>query len=263
MTHFARTLQLLGPEQLERLQSATVAVFGLGGVGSYAVENLARAGVGRLRLIDFDTVKPSNINRQLFALHSTVGRAKVAVARERVLDINPGCAVEVFEEFAGEENLETLLDRSPRTEVVVDAIDSLSPKVHLLAEAHGRGLPVVSSMGAAGALDPAMVRVGDLSETRMCPLARLLRKRLHRRGIFTGIRCVYSIERRTVGEPPSVRGDQTLERGRVRTPLGSISYMPALFGLLAASEAVRTVIGGPETTGALGSSGMREAPPTR
>jgi tRNA A37 threonylcarbamoyladenosine dehydratase len=244
MTHFTRTLQLLGPEQFERLRGSTVAVFGLGGVGSYAVENLARAGIGRLRLIDFDVVKPSNINRQLFALHSTVGRSKAEVARERVLDINPVCEIEALGDFAGEENLEELLELRPRANVVVDAIDSLSPKLHLLAESRERALPVVSSMGAAGGLDPSMVRVGDLSETRVCPLARLLRKRLHRRGIYTGIRCVYSTEQPAVGEPIPVVEEETLERGRVRTPLGSISYMPALFGLLAAAEVVRLVTDG-------------------
>lgn len=248
---FERTELLLGTEALARLQAAHVVVAGLGAVGSYAAEALARAGVGRLRLVDFDTVHPSNVNRQLYALGSTLGRPKAEVAAERVRDIHAGCAVEPLQLFVGPDTVGCVLAGEP--DALVDAIDSVNPKVLLLREAAVRGLFTVSSMGAATRLDPSAVRVGDISETERCPLARFIRKRLRREGVPSGIRCVYSVEspRRPArparpepgahGPARDVRG--VARAGRPRTPLGSVSYMTGLFGLIAAGEVIRRLAG--------------------
>jgi len=243
VNRFARTKQLLGREGFERLARARVAVFGLGAVGSYAVEALARAGVGHLRLVDFDEVNASNINRQLYALSSTVGRPKVDVARERVLDINPECVVDARRVFVDGTTLPGLLEGP--LDAVVDAIDSVAPKIHLLREAFTRGLFVVSSMGAATRLDPSAVTVVDISQTRVCPLARFIRKRLHRFGIAQGVRCVFSPEPPR-NKLPAVEEDVEVTpqtRGRKRRPIGSISYVTGVFGLYAAGEVIRHVLG--------------------
>jgi len=241
MRWFARTEQLLGVEGLARLAGARVGVFGLGGVGSFAVEALARAGVGHLRLVDYDCVNPTNLNRQLFALHSTVGRPKVELAEARVRDINPQCQVDARQVFINGETIQGLLE--PELDLVVDAIDSLSSKVILLAAGVGQGLKVVSSMGAGGRLDGGQVLCGDLDETRVCPLARVVRQRLHRLGVRTGIRCVYTLEPalNTLPHDPGDAGEH-LGEGRPRTPIGTISYMPALFGLRVAQEALAMLL---------------------
>jgi tRNA threonylcarbamoyladenosine dehydratase len=244
MSRFARTGRLLGPEGLARLAHARVLVAGLGAVGSYAVEGLARAGVGRLRLVDFDRIRPSNLNRQLYALESTLGLLKTDAAAARVRDIHPGCVIESDPLFIDRDTAAELC--AEPYDAVVDAIDSLGPKVALLEAAARRGLFVVSAMGAATRTDPAAVRVGDLSDTDACPLARLVRKRLRARGIVTGIRCVYSLE---PARPP--RTDAPAEpaepeepaRGRTRTPLGSLSTLTGIFGLIAATEVLRHLAG--------------------
>ena len=243
MRWFARTEQLLGPDGMDRLASARVAVFGLGGVGSFAVEALARAGVGHLRLIDYGVVDPSNINRQLFALHSTVGRPKVELATERILDINPDCRVDARQAFVNPGTVDTLLE--PELDLVLDAIDSLSSKVLLMESCVRLGIPVLSSMGAGGRVDGAQAEVADLDQTRICPLARLVRQRLHRRGIRTGIRCVYSAEpaRNVLPHDPQDVGEH-FGTGRKRMPIGTISYMPALFGLRLAQEAIGSLLEG-------------------
>ena len=241
MRWFARTEQLLGVEGLERLAQARVAVFGLGGVGSFAVEALARAGVGHLRLVDYDCTNITNINRQLFAVHSTLGQSKVALASARVLDINPACQVDARQVFINPETVGALLE--PGVDVVVDAIDSLSSKVELLEACVSRGLRVVSSMGAGGRMDGDQTFCGDLDETRICPLAKVVRQRLHRRGIRTGIRCVYSLEPalNTLPHDPRDVGEHQ-GTGRPRTPIGTISYMPALFGLRVAQEVISLLL---------------------
>jgi tRNA A37 threonylcarbamoyladenosine dehydratase len=241
MRWFARTEQLLGVAGLQKLAEARVAVFGLGGVGSFVVEALARAGVGHLRLVDYDCTNATNINRQLFALHSTLGQPKVALAAARVLDINPACQVEARQEFINAESLPGLLE--PELDLAVDAIDSLSSKVLLLEACVAKGLPVVSSMGAGGRMDGGQVLCGDLEETRICPLARVVRQRLHRRQIRSGIRCVYSLEpaRNTLPHDPQDVGEH-VGAGRPRTPIGTISYMPALFGLRVAQEVLELLL---------------------
>jgi len=254
MRWFARTEQLLGAERLARLGAARVAVFGLGGVGSFAVEALARAGVGGLRLVDYDCCNVTNLNRQLLALHSTLGQPKVALARARILDINPECRVEPLQVFINAESVDGLLDGAP--DLVLDAIDSLSSKVLLLEACVRRGLPVISSMGAGGRMDGAQVLCDDLDRTRNCPLARVLRQRLHRLGIRTGIPCVYSLEpaANTLPHDPQDAGEHH-GTGRPRTPIGTISYLPALFGLRMAQEAILRL------TSAGDAAGSPPAPP--
>jgi len=241
MRWFARTEQLLGADAVARLGAARVAVFGLGGVGSYAVEALARAGVGHLRLVDYDCTNATNINRQLFALHSTLGQPKVALAAARVQDINPACQVDARQVFINPDTVAGLLE--PELDLAVDAIDSLASKVLLLEACVGRGLRVLSSMGAGGRLDAAQMALGDLDTTRICPLARVVRQRLHRRGIRSGIPCVYSIEpaRNTLPHDPRDLGEH-VGTGRPRTPIGTISYMPAQFGLRLAQEVISLLL---------------------
>jgi tRNA A37 threonylcarbamoyladenosine dehydratase len=239
---------LLGEEKFKKLQQACVTIVGLGAVGSYAIEALARAGVGHLRLFDFDEVRLSNINRQLYALSSTVGRPKVEIARERVLDINPECRVEAFQTFIHTETMEQVLAGPP--DVLIDAIDSLAPKTALLTAAAQAGLRVISSMGAAKRTNPADIRAGDISKTKNCPLARLLRRRLKKNGISSGIHCIYSIElveeeeTLETEENASPPEEEFFKRGRTRQPLGSLSYLTGMFGLYAACETIRFIVEG-------------------
>jgi len=242
MDQFARTRQLLGAAAMEKIKNATVAIFGLGAVGSFATESLARTGVGNLCLIDFDKVDASNINRQLFALHSTVGKEKANLAQERVMDINPNCNVDIHSSFVNAESLETLFPKN--VDVVVDAIDGLNSKVNLLVKTREMNLDVVSSMGAGGKIDISMIKTGDISDTQVCPLARVVRRRLHRRGIFTGIQTVYSIEKPLNKQPfnPEDAVDALTDHGRSRPPIGTISWVPGVFGLTIASEVIQLLI---------------------
>ncbi len=239
MTELNRTVLLLGEAGAEKLKNAHVTVCGLGAVGSYAVEALARAGIGHLRLVDYDTVSVSNVNRQLFALHSTVGLKKTDVAARRVKDINPQCDVTVFDTYIDEHSNPLIIEG--RVDVLIDAIDSLSAKVHLIANGHRHGIPVVASMGAAGRMDANAITTADLSETHTCPLARFVRRRLHRQDIYEGVRCVFSTEVAV----KKAEEHQIVHDGK-RTPpvLGSISYVTGIYGLKAAFEAVRIILGG-------------------
>jgi tRNA A37 threonylcarbamoyladenosine dehydratase len=240
VSRFERVALLLGPAAMARLAAARVAVVGLGAVGSFATEALARAGVGHLRLADFDRVAPSNLNRQIYALESTLGRPKVEVARARVLDIHPACEVEALDLFVHADTVARILEGPP--DVVVDAIDSLNPKLALLAAAALAGVPVVSAMGAALKRDPCAVRVGALEDSRTCRLARLVRKNLRRRGVAGRIRCVYSEEppARALGERAPDEHDAS--RGRVRAALGSLPTVTGTFGLVAANEALALIL---------------------
>lgn len=246
MERFLRTRQLLGDEGFGRLQSAVVTVIGLGAVGGYVVEGLARAGVGNLRLYDFDTIQPSNINRQILALESTLQRPKAAVAADRVRGINPSCRVDSQVVFADEHTMDDIL--TPAPDLVVDAIDSLNPKIQLIAAVRERGIPLLSSMGAALRTDPGQVHVGDISETRGCPLAKRVRKRLRRIGIEQGVRCVYSTEQVTFsyGDPTREIGTSAANgyehRGRPRVVLGSLPTLTGIFGLTLANEAILHLI---------------------
>ncbi|RCX29847.1 tRNA threonylcarbamoyladenosine dehydratase [Thioalbus denitrificans] len=232
---FERTHILVGDEGVARLRSARVLLAGLGGVGSYCVEALARAGVGNLTLVDHDRVAASNLNRQLPALGSTVGEKKVEVLGARVRDINPACDLTLVDAFIRPDDMPGLL--APGFDFVIDAIDSLNCKTALVEVAWKSGIPVASSMGAGGRLDPTRIRVGDLYETEICPLARHLRKRLRRRGVGPGVRAVYSVESPLPPLPPEPTG-----QGRDRAVNGTISYLPALFGLTLAGLAVRKLL---------------------
>lgn len=188
-----RTELMFGSSDLEKLKSANILIVGVGGVGAYAAEMLVRAGVGNITIVDADKVSLSNCNRQLVALHSTVGKSKVDVLAERLSDINPELKINKIEAFIKDEfTVELLADNN--FSFIVDAIDTLAPKVFLLAEAVKRGIPVVSSMGSGGKLNPAMVKIDDISKSDYCKLARMVRKRLHRLGIRKGITVVYSAE---------------------------------------------------------------------
>ena len=243
---FVRLKALLGAEGFLRLQEASVTVVGLGAVGGYATEALARAGIGRLRLVDFDRVRPSNFNRQILALQANVGRFKTEVARERISQINPDCQVEALTLFAHRDTLDRVLAGPPS--LVVDAIDGLNPKAGLLAELSRRQIPVVSSMGAALRRDPTLVRVAPLSKTNECPLARRLRKRLRALDVdLDRITCVYSIEptdehaRAAVADQPD--NDYAESHGRIRRPLGSLPTLTGIFGLTCAHVAIQMLIG--------------------
>lgn len=230
-----RTNLLLGTEKLERLNKAHVLVVGLGGVGAYAAEMVARAGVGRMTLVDADVVSLSNINRQLVALHSTVGVAKAEILASRLRDINPEIQLSVIQQYIKDDATDQLLDID-RYDYVVDAIDTLSPKVALIKGCLDRGYPLVSSMGAGAKLDPTMVEAADIGKTHHCPLAHMLRKRLHKLGIRRGFTAVFSPE-----EP--IEGAMIIcEEQNKKSMVGTISYMPAAFGLAAASVVIRGLI---------------------
>jgi len=241
MRWFSRSELLLGEAALERLAAARVTVFGLGGVGSFAVEALARAGLGHLRLVDHDVVGPSNLNRQLFALRSTLGQPKAEVAATRVRDINPDCILEPCQTFIHTDTLPGLLE--PRPDVMIDAIDSMTCKVALMRTAHEQGIPIITAMGAGGRTDSSQLRVGDLSETRLCPLAARVRKELRKVGIAKGIRCVYSLEPADNKRPANpIDIEPHRGPGRQRRPVGTISYMPAIVGMMVAEEVLKLLL---------------------
>ncbi len=224
-----RTELLLGRSAVERLGSLHVAVFGVGGVGGYAAEALARAGIGHITLVDGDKVSPSNINRQIIALSSTVGKAKVEVMRERILDVNPDARVDVYEVFYSEDT-RSLFDFSS-FDYVVDAIDSVRSKVDLIKTAKEHGTPIISAMGAGKKLDPTRFEVADISKTSVCPLARAVRASLKKLGI-TSLKVVYSGELPV--EPPSDAPDTAGERAP-----GSVSFVPGVMGLIMGGEVIK------------------------
>lgn len=231
-----RTSLLLGEEKLERLRRAHVLVVGLGGVGAYAAEMLVRAGIGRMTIADADVVSLSNINRQLVALHSTVGRLKAEVLAERLRDINPELQLTIVNKYIRDEETYTLLDAAPY-DYVVDAIDTLSPKLALIKGALDRGYAIVSSMGAGAKTDPTRMEITDIAKTHHCPLAHMLRKRLHKIGIRTGFRAVFSPE-------PIREGAMIVcEEENKKSNVGTISYLPALFGIGCASIVIRDLLG--------------------
>ncbi|MDY0062356.1 MAG: tRNA threonylcarbamoyladenosine dehydratase [Myxococcota bacterium] len=247
---FARTELLLGPERLRQLQASRVAVFGLGGVGGYVVEGLARCGIGRFLLVDHDHVAETNLNRQLLATRLTIGRPKVEVARERILLINPAAEVDCRQVRYQPGLADTLL--ADDLDYLVDAIDTISAKLDLIVEAQRRGIRLISAMGAGNKLDPTRFEVADLYATTVCPLARLLRKKLRPRGV-TALKVVYSREPPLPvdGSRPPLPGNETdtdataeVEPSGVRRALpGSISFVPAVVGMILAGEVVRDLVG--------------------
>ena len=238
---FCRTAMLIGEAGLARLKTARVAVFGIGGVGSFAAEALARAGVGRLVLVDDDAVAASNINRQLAALCSTLGRSKAAVMKERIEDVNPAAEVEIVEEFFLPERAGLFFHGS--YDYIVDAIDTVAGKVGLVMAAKERTIPIVSSMGAGNKLDPTKFEVADIYETSVCPLARVMRRELRSRGV-EALKVVYSTEKPrrplfAVQEESAGRGEQVFSK----QPPGSVSFVPSVAGLILASVVVRELAG--------------------
>ena len=231
-----RTELLFGKERMDRLAECHVLVVGLGGVGAYAAEQLCRAGIGRMTIVDADRVGESNLNRQLPALHSTLGRPKAEVVAERLRDINPELRLTVLNEFLRNERTEQLLVEG-HFGYVVDAIDSLSPKVFLLHFAYTHQIPIVSSMGAGAKVDPAQVRIADISKSINCTLARAVRKRLHALGVRKGIPVVFSTEFADMNAVIEVNDEQNK-----RTTAGTVSYMPAIFGCYLASHVLRNII---------------------
>lgn len=240
MDRFARIEKLLGRRKTAWLQERSVTIVGVGAVGGYALEGLARAGISRIRLVDFDVVGISNINRQLHALESTLGVLKVEAAKERVLDINPRCQVETLPLFANLATIDEIL--TPKPDILVDAIDSLNSKIELLDGAYRQGIPIVSSMGAALRTDPSQIFVHDLFKTKKCPLAKILRKKLRQNGIGQGITCVYSTEEVIFdyGEPEEYEdgGSSAPEKVRPRRLLGSLPTLTGIFGLTVANTVI-------------------------
>ena len=230
-----RTRLLVGTEGVEKLAQAHVFVAGLGGVGAYAAEMIARAGVGRMTLVDGDVVHETNRNRQLLALHSTQGESKAKLMAARLRDINPEIQLTVLEEFIRDERLEELMIQP--YDYVVDAIDTLSPKIFLLYYGLRNGQRIVSSMGAGGKTDPTQIKVADLSETCHCRLAHFLRKRLRKLGVEKGIQAVFSTEFAS-RESVELCDDEPNKKSVV----GTISYMPAVFGCCCASVVIRDLL---------------------
>lgn len=232
---YQRTHIITGDEGLMRLQQKHICLAGLGGVGSYVAEALARGGVGELTIIDHDTVAASNLNRQLVALESTVGMYKADVMCARILDINPRCIVHVNKEFLKAENMPAFMQQP--FDYVIDAIDSLNSKVNYIHAAFMAGIPVASSMGAGNKTDPTLIRVGDISKTEMCTLARHVRRRLRRAGVKKGVKCVFSLEHPRAPLPP-----EPTSTGRPRAVNGTVSYLPALFGITLAGVVLRDLM---------------------
>jgi tRNA A37 threonylcarbamoyladenosine dehydratase len=237
----ARTRLLLGDPAVARLRASFAAVIGLGATGSHAAEALARAGIGRLRLVDFDRVRETNLNRTLWAARSTLGRPKTEAARERLLDVAPDLEVEALTVFVHRDTMERSLAGPPQ--LVVDAIDSLSPKVELIRSCQERAIPLISCMGAARRTDPAAMRFGLLSESRHCPLSQRVRKALRKAGASLEVPCVFSIEPvdRASEGPEDEPSDN--RRGRTRKSLGSLPTIPGIAGLLAAHHAILFLAG--------------------
>lgn len=232
---FSRTEMLIGKHGIETLKKSWVAVFGIGGVGSYTAEALARAGVGKLTLIDYDKICETNINRQLHALHSTVGQVKVEVMAKRLLDINPKLEIEIYPEFLGENNSNILMKAD--YDYIVDAIDTVTAKLLLVEKANQMGIRVVASMGAGNKLTANSFEVVDISETKNCPLAKVMRRELRKRNIHEGLKVVYS------PEPPitPLVEEHNNANSRRKTP-ASISFVPAVAGLLLAGEVINDLL---------------------
>lgn len=231
-----RTEMLLGTDGLKKLKASNILVVGLGGVGAYAAEMICRAGVGSMTIVDGDTIHPSNRNRQLLALKSTSGRSKAELMGSRLLDINPDLKLVAVNEYIKDERMIEILDAG--FDYVVDAIDTLSPKIFLIYHSLQRKFPVVSSMGAGGKYDPLRISIADISGTTDCTLARILRKRLHRLGVREGFTAVFSPE--TIDKKKIV--PTTGEQNKASV-VGTISYMPAAFGIACASVVIRDLAG--------------------
>lgn len=244
---FSRTELIIGEEGLAKLTAAKVAIFGIGGVGSYTVEGLARAGIGKLVLIDYDDICLTNLNRQLHALHSTVGESKVEAMKNRVLDINPKAEVEVHHQFLSKETSDFLIKQD--YDYIVDAIDTVTAKLLLIEKAQQMGIPLVSSMGAGNKLKAAEFQVADISETKICPLAKVMRKELRKRGIASGVKVVYSpevpitpLKEHVDCKDFCICPNQDANCTKKRQIPGSISFVPSVVGLILAGEVINDLL---------------------
>ena len=225
---------------MQKLARTSVAVIGLGGVGSYSAEALARSGIGKFILIDFDVIEPTNINRQILALQSTIGKPKVELMQQRILDINPKAEVIIYQEVLDGNNQERLLEGA---EYCVDAIDSLSAKIGLLEFLLKNERKFISVMGAGNRLDPSQVHISTIDKSHNCPLARRVRKLLNKKGIRGHFPCVYSSELPIIPEN-DVSIEDSITKDRQRKVIGSISYLPAVMGLMAAAYVIRSILEG-------------------
>ncbi|MBO5179230.1 MAG: tRNA threonylcarbamoyladenosine dehydratase [Clostridia bacterium] len=230
MEQFSRTEMLIGKEKLDILKSKTVLIFGIGGVGSYIVESLARCGIGTLILVDNDVVSLSNINRQIIALHSTVGKAKVDVMKERILDINPNANVICYQEFVSPENIDKFIDK--KIDYIVDAIDTVKSKIAIIEKTKELDIPIISSMGTGNKLDPLKFKITDISKTSVCPLAKVIRKELKEKGIKK-VKVLYSEE---------VPNKATTKTSECKVVPASIAFVPSVAGLAISGEVVRDLI---------------------
>ena len=230
INEFSRTEILLGQQAMDRLSNSRVAVFGVGGVGGYVVEALARSNVGAIDLIDHDTVSLTNINRQIIALQSTVGQYKVDVMKSRIEDINPQCKVTIHRSFYLPENRDEF--DFTQYDYIVDAVDTVTAKIDLIVKAKETDTPIISSMGAGNKLNPAMFEVSDLSKTSVCPLAKVMRRELKKRGI-SHLKVVYS------KETPAIAKVESEEQTSKRTVPGSTAFVPSVVGLIIASEVIK------------------------
>lgn len=230
MEQFSRTEMLIGKENLETLHSKTVLIFGIGGVGSYVAEALARSGIGNLILVDNDVVSLSNINRQIIALHSTIGKAKVEIMKERILDINPNANVLCYQEFVTPENIDKFITKD--LDYVIDAIDTVKSKIAIIEKAKELNIPIISSMGTGNKLEPLKFKITDISKTSVCPLAKVIRKELKERGIKK-VKVLFS------EELPSkvIKNDST-----GKAVPASIAFVPSVAGLAIAGEVIRDFI---------------------
>ncbi|MED7788743.1 tRNA threonylcarbamoyladenosine dehydratase [Francisella sp. 19X1-34] len=235
-----RTGILVSDQGISKLENANIFIAGCGGVGSFVIEALARAGIGNLTIVDMDVVDPSNINRQLIALQSTIGMSKVEVMKKRIKDINPKCNVNALKTFINPENTNELLTQY-KYDYVIDAIDTLNAKVNLVKTAHELGLKTISSMGAGGKTDPTQIKVTDIYKTDVCALARAMRTRLKKQKVRKGIKAVFSTEKGIAPLPP--KDPEPNQQGRSRATNGTLSYMPSLFGLTIAGIVIKSIVG--------------------
>lgn len=244
LEQFARTELLIGKEKIEKLQNSKVAIFGIGGVGSYVVEGLARAGIGNFILIDKDIVSVTNINRQIIATTKTIGKPKVEIAKERILEINPLAKVEIFQEFFGVENIK-LFNKIKDVDYIVDAIDTISSKIELIVNANNNNIPIISCMGTGNKLDPTKFEITDIYKTSVCPLAKVIRKRLKEIGIQK-LKVLYSKE-----EPIKIEDNtkENMEMVKIKENelnnnkiIGSISFVPSVAGLIISGEVIKDII---------------------
>lgn len=233
MEQFARTELLIGKDGVQKLNDSKVAIFGIGGVGSFVLEGLARAGVGKFILVDNDDVSETNINRQLIATHKTVGKAKVEVAKERVLEINPNAEIEIYKEFFMPETV-GIIDES--VSYIVDAIDTVTAKLELVERANKMNIPIISSMGTGNKLDPTRFEITDINKTSVCPLAKVMRKELKQRGIKK-LKVLYSKE-----EPVQIDYSNFVSDDSKKNPPASISFVPSVAGLIIAGEVIKDLI---------------------